>query len=241
MTKLFSLTFGILLSVSVISFLAVVIIIPGYTGAIATQSQSHSRLHGNNPLGYFGNLNTSSSSNQFNIPSNTNTNTTTAPNTNQFFNSPSKPNPFPDLPPPLSTSSSISINSLNKNAYSISGTFAKVDNFVTTYTIMGGLNSIKSSADLIISTITKDFNSNANIGYVRGGSSSSQHSLQQQNTLPNPFVDKSMINQTISTSIQNAISSSSLSIGGYTQIKCNFGMYLADYSCNSNVPFLQNR
>ena len=148
--------------------------------------------------------------------------------------------PFTNLPPLLSNPSSTSITSDNKNTYTISSGIAKINNFVTTYTITGALDSIRSSTDLIISTITKDFDSNANIGYVRSGSSSAQQSTeqQQQNTLPNPFVDKSMINDTISTAIQNTISSSSISFGGYIQIKCNFGMNLAEYICNSNVPFL---
>jgi hypothetical protein len=155
--------------------------------------------------------------------------------------------PFPNLPPPLSNPSSISITGENKNTYAISTGFAKINNLLTTYTITGGLDSIRSSSDLIISTITKDFDSNANIGYVASGSSPPQQSLEQQknqipqhqqNTLPNPFVDKSMINETIATTIQNAISSSSISFGGYTQIKCNFGMNLADFICNANVPFL---
>ena len=155
--------------------------------------------------------------------------------------------PFPNLPPPLSNPSSISIAGENNNIYTVSSGFAKINNFVTTYTITGGLDSITSSSDLIISTITKDFDSNANIGYVRSGSSfpqqipdqqQNQNQQQQQSMLPNPFVDKSMINETISTAIQNVISSSSISSGGYTQIKCNFGMNLADYICNTNVPFL---
>lgn len=154
---------------------------------------------------------------------------------------------FPNLPPPLSNPSSISIAGENNNIYTVSSGFAKINNFVTTYTITGGLDSIRSSSVLIISTITKDFDSNANIGYVRSGSGPPQQSpeqqknqnqQQQQSMLPNPFVDKSMINETISTAIQNAISSSSISLGGYTQIKCNFGMNLADYICNTNVPFL---
>jgi len=162
------------------------------------------------------------------------------------FGQSSTTGPFPNLPPPLSNPSSISIASENNNIYTVSSGFAKINNFVTTYTFTGGLDSIRSSSDLIISTITKDFDSNANIGYVRSGSSPPQQSpeqqknqnQQQQNMLPNPFVDKSMINETISTAIQNAISSSSISLGGYTQIKCNFGMNLADFICNANVPFL---
>lgn len=154
---------------------------------------------------------------------------------------------FPNLPPPLSNPSSISIAGENNNIYTVSSGFVKINNFVTTYTITGGLDSIRSSSDLIISTIIKDFDSNTNIGYVRSGSSppqqspeqqKSQNQQRQQNTLPNPFADKAMINETISTAIQNAMSSSSISLGGYTQIKCNFGMNLADYICNTNVPFL---
>jgi hypothetical protein len=109
---------------------------------------------------------------------------------------------------------------------------------------------MKSSSDLIVSTITMDFDSNANTGYVRVGSSSSQpnpeqqknlnpqkQQQQQQNTPPNPCVDNLMINQTISTAIQNAMSSS-ISFGGHSQIKCIFGMYLADYNCNSINSYL---
>ena len=87
---------------------------------------------------------------------------------------------FSNLPPPLSNPSLISITSENKNTYTISSGFAKINNFMTTYTITGGLDSIRSSSDLIIPTITKDFDSNANIGYVRSGSSSSLQSPEQQ-------------------------------------------------------------
>jgi hypothetical protein len=87
---------------------------------------------------------------------------------------------FPNLSPPLSNPSSISIASENNNIYTVSSGSAKINNFVTTYTITGGLDSIRSSSDLIISTITKDFDSNANIGYVRSGSSPPQQSPEQQ-------------------------------------------------------------
>ena len=152
---------------------------------------------------------------------------------------------FPQLPTPSSNPSIINMTSENKNAYTISSGFTRIDNFVTTYTITGGIDSIKSSSDLITSTIIKDFDGNANIGYVKNGLSSQanaqqqqvrQRQNQQQPSLPNPFVDKSDINQTISDAVTNAISSASISFGGYLQIKCIFGMNLADYHCNS-VPF----
>jgi hypothetical protein len=151
--------------------------------------------------------------------------------------------PFPQLPTSSSNPSTINMTSENKNAYTISSGFTRINNFVTTYTITGGIDSIKSSSDLITSTIIKDFDGNANIGYVKNGLSSQANIQQQQlrqrqnqqqpSSLPNPFVDKSVINQTISDAVTNAISSASVSFGGYLQIKCIFGMNLADYHCNS--------
>lgn len=152
--------------------------------------------------------------------------------------------PFPQLPTPSSNPSTINMTSENKNAYTISSGFTRINNFVTTYTITGGIDSIKSSSDLLTSTIIKDFDGNANIGYVKNGLSSQanaqqqqlwQRQNQQQPSLPNPFVAKSVINQTISDAVTNAISSASVSFGGYLQIKCIFGTNLADYHCNS-VP-----
>jgi hypothetical protein len=148
-------------------------------------------------------------------------------------------NPFPQLPtPPSNNPSSIKMTSENKNTYTISSGSTRINNFVTTYTITGGINSIKSSSDLIVSTIIKDFDANANIGYVKNDLSSQTNTVQQQQKqqLPNPFVDKSVINQAISNAVNNVISSASVSYGGYLQIKCAFGMSLADYQCNS-VPF----
>ncbi|HEY6165125.1 MAG TPA: hypothetical protein VIW25_09440 [Nitrososphaeraceae archaeon] len=150
--------------------------------------------------------------------------------------------PFPQLPTPSSNPSTINMTSENKNAYTISSGFTRINNFVTTYTITGGIDSIKSSSDLLTSTIIKDFDGNANIGYVKNGLSSQataqqqqlrQRQNQQQPSLPNPFVAKSVINQTISDAVTNAISSASVSFGGYLQIKCIFGTNLADYHCNS--------
>ena len=158
--------------------------------------------------------------------------------------------PFPQLPtPPSSNPSTINMTSENKNAYTISSGFTKINNFVTTYTIIGRIDSMKSSSDLITSTIIKDFDGNANIGYVKNGLPSQANAQQQQllqqqqqnqqqpsSSLPNPFVDKSVINQSISDAVTSAISSASISFGGHLQIKCIFGMNLADYQCNS-VPF----
>ena len=131
------------------------------------------------------------------------------------------------------------MTSENKNTYAISSGSTKITNFVTTYTITGGIDSVKSSSDLIVSTIIKDFDANANIGYVKNdllSQANSQQQLQQQSiSLPNPFVDKTIINHAISAALNNAISSASVSFGGYLQIKCTFGINLVDYKCNT-VP-----
>jgi hypothetical protein len=248
MTKSYSKAIVVLITVGVI--VATIMIMAGCSSVLLsfTQQQSASAALStpssfpklSNPMGPFGNLNASMNNNSnnktnvFNIPP-----TTNIPNQNQLFNSPSNNNPFPNLPPPLSSPSSISITGENKNAYTISSGFTKVVNFLTIYTIVGGLDSIKSSSDLIVSTITNDFDSSANIGYVTRGPGSAQQT--SKSTLPNPFVDKSIINETISTAIQNAISSSSLSFGGYAQIQCAFGMNLANYKCMSGVPFATNK
>lgn len=149
--------------------------------------------------------------------------------------------PFPKLPRPSSPSispSSILIVSHNENTYSIFSGFTKINNFVTTYTITGWINSIKSSSKLVTSTIIKDFDSNANIGYVRNNIISSQTNIKgQKQQLPNPFVDKTAINRAISNAVNNTISSASVSFEGYLQIKCTFGMNLANYRCNNNIPF----
>jgi hypothetical protein len=251
MTKSTSKAIVVVITVAVVTTTIMIMIMAGYSSVFSTFTQqqpasaassapaSFSKLR--NLLGPFGNLNASMNNNSnnrtnvFNIPPTT----TNIPNQNQLFNSPSKTNPFPNLPPPLSSPSSISITGENKNAYTISSGFAKVVDFLTIYTIIGGLDSIKSSSDLIVSTITKDFDSSANIGYVTKGPGSAQQT--STSTLPNSFVDKSIINETISTAIQNAISSSSLSFGGYAQIQCTFGMNLANYKCMSGVPFATNK
>jgi hypothetical protein len=109
------------------------------------------------------------------------------------------------------------MTSENKNTYTISSGFTKINNFVTTYTITGGIDSVKSSSDLIVSTIIKDFDANANIGYVKNDLSSqanAQQQLQQSISLPNPFVDKTIINHAISNALNNAIFSASVSFGG---------------------------
>jgi hypothetical protein len=109
----------------------------------------------------------------------------------------------------------------------------------------GTISSLNDSKDLITSTIINDFDKNPNIGYVVNSSSGSSQnpsttpptsSHQTQPGIPNPFVNTDMINQRITNEIQDAIgantASSINSPEKHIEIKCTFGMILADYNCS---------
>lgn len=91
---------------------------------------------------------------------------------------------------------------------------------------------MNASRDLITSTILDDFDKNPNIGYVVN--SSSALTISSQPGLPNPFVSKDLINQKITNETQEAIATALASnpAGKHVEIKCNFGMVLADYKCS---------
>jgi hypothetical protein len=126
------------------------------------------------------------------------------------------------------------------NSYTISSGFTSIGTFDTTYTILGNITSIKNATDLIITTITKDYDSTPTIGYVKvapqktsqGEASSS--SSPQPSTIANPFADKATINQSIITEIQKAIESAAKSNFVNLEIKCDFGMDLSDWKCSSH-------
>ena len=139
-------------------------------------------------------------------------------------------------------SSTITITSNSRNVYSIPSTFVKVDRFSANYTIYGKISSLNDLRNLITSTIVDDFDKNPNIGYVVESSSSSSSqtlsttSSRHQPVLPNPFVSKDLINQKITNEIQQAITAAATSSTSSTEkdveIKCTFGIILADYNCS---------
>ena len=90
---------------------------------------------------------------------------------------------------------------------------------------------INGSRDLITSTIVDNFDKNPNIGYVVSNSSSL--SIASHAGLPNPFVSKDIIIQKITNETRNAITAASVSNPPEksVEIKCTFGMILADYKC----------
>jgi hypothetical protein len=90
------------------------------------------------------------------------------------------------------------------------------------------MSSINASKDLITSTIVDDFGKNPNIGYVLSNSNSMKNIGQPG--LPNQFVGREMINQKITNETQNAIITASATnlAGKNVEIKCSFGLFLAD-------------
>ena len=140
-------------------------------------------------------------------------------------------------------SSPITITSNSNSVYSIPSTSVQVDKFSANYAIAGKISSLNNLKNLITSTIVNDFDKNPNIGYVAESSSNSgsqtlstTSSSRHQPGLPNPFVSKDLINQKITNEIQQAITSaatasSTSSTEKYVEIKCTFGMTLADYRC----------
>ncbi len=137
-----------------------------------------------------------------------------------------------------SSFSAVHITKYTTNSYTISSGFSSIGTFDTTYTILGNITSIQNARDLIISTITKDYDSTPTIGYVKvapqktaeGDASSSS----QPSTIANPFADKATINQRITTEIEKAMESSAKSNFVNLEIKCDFGMDLSDWKCSSH-------
>jgi uncharacterized membrane protein len=150
---------------------------------------------------------------------------------------------FAQISSSASSFSAVHITKDTTNSYTISSGFTSIGTFDTTYTILGSITSIKNATDLIISTITKDYDSTPTIGYVRvapqktaqgEASSSSSPSSPQPSTIANPFADKATINQRIATEIQKAMASAAKSNFVTMEIKCDFGMDLSDWKCSSH-------
>jgi hypothetical protein len=160
---------------------------------------------------------------------------------NQYRTKPVPPALSPATLPPSNKPSTITITSNSRNVLSIPSTFAKVDQFSTSYTMSGKISSLNDLRNLITSTIVDDFDKDLNIGYVVESSSigssqtSDTTSSRPQKGLPNSFVSKDLINETITNEIQQAITAAATSYTSSTEkdveIKCNFGIILADYNC----------
>ena len=134
-----------------------------------------------------------------------------------------------------SSFSAVHITKDTTNSYALSSGFTSIGTFDTTYTILGNITSIENTRDLIISTITKDYDSTPTVGYVKvapqNTSQGDASSSSQQSTIANPFADKATINQKITTEIQKAIESAAKSNFVNLEIRCDLVMDLSDCKC----------
>ena len=136
------------------------------------------------------------------------------------------------------SSSPIYIIKHGSNSYTLSGGSSSVGSFDTTYRIAGERSAIKSSENLVISTVTDDFKESPTIGYIETTTGSSS-STAGGATLPNPFASPEQITERITTELRRVINEaeSGTSQGQHVEIKCTFGMSLEDMHCNySTLP-----
>jgi hypothetical protein len=109
--------------------------------------------------------------------------------------------------------------------------------FDTTYSISGNSMSLMNSHDAIISMVQNDFNRSPTIGYIKVGNSSDSSAdgtpSSSSLTLPNPFADSALINQTISQTISTAIESVEGLDVPMIDIKCDFDANIQDWKCMS--------
>jgi hypothetical protein len=110
--------------------------------------------------------------------------------------------------------------------------------FDTSYSISGNSMSLMNSHDAIISMVQNDFNRSPTIGYIKVGNSSDSSAdgtpSSSSLTLPNPFPDSTLINQTISQTISTAIESVEGLDAPMIDIKCDFDASIEDWKCMSS-------
>ena len=117
------------------------------------------------------------------------------------------------------------------NTYALSSGSSHIGSFDTTYNILGSIESIKESHNLITSTIIKDYDKSPFIGYVithKGKSDSKSLGLA------NPFADKATIDAKIKNEIQKSIDSTSKLKTKEAVIKCSFGMEISKWDCSAH-------
>lgn len=124
------------------------------------------------------------------------------------------------------------ITKVATNSYTIASDASFMGSF-TTYHVVGGVESTDVSEDLIISTITQDFDALPAAGYVNDTSTSSRYQvIPNERNLPNPFATKGAIDEKIrseiATSIENAVKSDT----AHGEIECIFGTSLNDFKCS---------
>ena len=141
---------------------------------------------------------------------------------------------------PSSSSSSIHITKDVTLEYSIANGTVLIGAFDSSYSITGDAKSLRSSKNLIISTVEDDFIKSPSVGYVlvanntSATTSSNFTAATGQKNIANPFASTDTIKQNIQNKITGSIDSlsSSNSKVKFGNIHCDFGSSLRDWNCN---------
>ena len=129
----------------------------------------------------------------------------------------------------------IHITKHGTNSYVISGGSSSVGSFDTTYIVVGERSAVRTSEDLIITTITDDFRRSPTIGYVSTGTTTGT-TQDATTTLPNPFASPEQITERITNDLRRVITEAenNTAQGQLVEIKCDFGMTLEEMRCHHN-------
>lgn len=141
---------------------------------------------------------------------------------------------------PSSSSPSIHITKDTTLEYSIANGTVLIGAFDSSYSITGDAKSLRSSKNLIISTVEDDFIKSPSVGYVlvanntSATTSSNSTAATGQKNIANPFASTDTIKQNIQNKITESIDSlsSSNSKVKFGNIHCDFGSSLRDWNCN---------
>ena len=141
---------------------------------------------------------------------------------------------------PSSSSPSIHITKDTTLEYSIANGTVLIGAFDSSYSITGDAKSLRSSKNLIISTVEDDFIKSPSVGYVLVANntstttSSNSTAATGQKNIANPFASTDTIKQNIQNKITESIDSlsSNNSKVKFGNIHCDFGSSLRDWNCN---------
>ena len=141
---------------------------------------------------------------------------------------------------PVPSSSSVHITKSSTIEYSIANGTASIGAFDSSYSMTGDPKSLRSSKDLIISTVEDDFIKSSSVGYVlAGNNSSTTTSTATGQNIANPFVSIDTIKQNLQSKITESIrslSSTSTNIK-LVDIHCDFGSSLSDWECTAHPMY----
>lgn len=132
--------------------------------------------------------------------------------------------------------SAVQISKSSTNSYQIVNETAYIKPFFdTSYIISGSSNFLNNTQNIINSTIINDFLSSPTAGYIMQQNNSSNSTTNATDVfvnLPNPFVDKEKISNTIQQQLFEAIDSA-IDIDYFeVDIKCTFGNKIQDWNCD---------